>query len=129
MKSLHWIIFLIAVWIFIAPLLGDDLAMLIGGTDSLELINLPQLLRWDDLFLGLIIAALALIIITLEQTNEKTPGLKAMHWMQLVLGLWIAIAPFALSFDMLGFTWSHLVTGLLVGVFALLQISFEEPKK
>ncbi len=128
MKFLHWAIFILAVWIFITPLVGDDVAMLLGGVENLDAINMTNLLRWDDLFLGLLIALAGLLIVTIEQTSEKTPGLKAMHWMQIVLGLWIAIAPFALNFDMAGFIWSHLVTGLFIGIFALLQIFYEKKK-
>jgi len=136
MKSLHWIIFAIAFWILLAPFILDDLfilflnstgpdGMLVGTLGDQDLVTLT---RWDDLLLGLAIVILALIVVTLEQANHKTPGLKAMHWMQVFLGVWVAAAPFALSFDYQAFTWSHVVTGGFIALFALLQIFYEHKR-
>lgn len=124
MKLLHWIILAIAGWVLLVPFIGDDIINLILNRDLTET-ELINLIRWDDLFLGLAITIIALFVITLEQASHRTPGLKAMHWLQMVLGLWIAIAPFALQFNYEAFTWSHFVAGGFVAVFALLQITFE----
>ncbi len=126
MKLLHWILFILAFWILLAPFVADDLIMLFFGSFLTEEASLVELLRWDDLFLGLAIVVIALIVVTMEQASHKTPGLKAMHWLQVMLGAWIAAAPFALDFDYQAFTWSHVVTGGFVAVFALMQIYFEK---
>ena len=111
MKQLHWILFCLAAWILVIPFIGDDLIEIMLGANKAATIDLVKLLRWDDFFLGLAIVVLALIILTLEQASHKTPGLKAMHWMQVVIGLWITVAPFALTMDYEAFTWSHFVSG------------------
>ncbi len=129
MKTLHWIIFSLAVYLFLAPFIADDLVELFFGMYLQEDFNVFLLLRWDDLFIGLTIAILALVVVTMEQTFTKTPGLKAMHWMQVVLGGWIAAAPFAMEFNSESYMWSHLVVGGFVAVFALLQIYNETYKK
>lgn len=126
MKLIHWIIFALAFWIVLVPFIGDDLALLILRDAGVENINLVALFRWDDLFLGLIIAILSLIVVTLEQPSMKTAALRVLHWMQFGLGAWIAAAPFALDFTMGDFTWSHFVTGFFIGTFALVQINLED---
>lgn len=126
MRVLHWIMFVIALWIILVPFIGDDIFALILGNDILVRINIIDLLKWDDLFLGLGICLLALLAVTLEQVSKKTPGLKAMHYLQLILGLWIVIAPFTITTDLTSFAWSHFVCGVFVATFALLQIRFEE---
>lgn len=124
MKSLHWIVFGIAGWIMIGPFILDDLlATLYPAFEQTDLLNL---LRWDDLFLGLGIAILALIAVMLERVSHKHPGLKAMHWMQIIIGLWVAMSPFIFDFDYQTYTISHLIAGGLMTVYALLQLVYED---
>lgn len=125
MKLLHWILAFLATWILTIPFIADEiLTLLLGNTPSEK--QIIDLLRWDDFFLGISIAVIALIIVTIEQAIHKHPGLKAMHWMQVVLGFWIAIAPFALEFNYEAYTWSHFVAGGFTVLFALLQITYEK---
>ena len=126
MRVLHWIVFVMALWIILVPFIGDDILTLVLGEEIFSQINIIDLLKWDDLFLGLGICTLALIAATLEQLSKKTPGLKAMHYIQLVLGAWIAVAPFAITLDLESFAWSHFVSGVFIATFALIQIRFEE---
>ena len=126
MKLIHWIIFAIAFWIILVPFIGDDLVNLILQDAGLQSVNLVALFRWDDLFLGLTIAILSLVVVTLEQPSLKTAALRVLHWLQFGLGAWIAAAPFALDFTMANFTWSHFVTGFFIGIFALVQINLED---
>lgn len=126
MKVIHWILFALAGWIVIIPFIARDLLQLFIRENA-ENVDLIQLLKWDDFFLGLAIAIIALVIVTIEQASHKTPGLRAMHWMQVLLGVWIALSPFALNLSMEGLIWSHIVSGGFVAVFALIQIN-EEPQ-
>lgn len=128
MKFIHWVIFALAFWIILVPFLGDDIITALVPSNSITEAELINLLRWDDLFIGLAIAIMALVVVTLEQATVRTAGLRAMHWMQFGLGTWIATAPFALAFDMATFTWSHFVTGFFVAIFALIQINLEGAK-
>lgn len=128
MKLIHWIIFALAFWVVLVPFIGDDIFHLFLPTVQLTNDQLVLLLRWDDLFLGLGIAILALVVVSLEQATIQTAGLRSMHWMQFGLGTWIATAPFALTFDMTAFAWSHFVTGFFVAIFALIQINLEGAK-
>ena len=125
MKTIHWILFAIGFWVVLAPFVGDDILALFFQ-DLVQEGDIVRLLRWDDLFLGLAISILALVAVTMEQGSGKYPGLQAMHWMQVMLGAWIAAAPFALDFTFENFAWSHCVTGMLVATFALLQVTHEK---
>jgi len=126
MRVIHWIVFVIALWIILVPFIGDDILMLVLGESIFEQINIIDLLKWDDLFLGLGICLLALLAVTMEQLSKKHPGLKAMHYLQLILGIWITVAPFSITLDMTSFAWSHFVSGVLIATFAMLQIRYEE---
>ena len=128
MKFIHWIIFSLAFWVILVPFIGDDIFHALMTGVAISNTDLVNLLRWDDLFIGLTIAILALVVVTVEQPTLKTAGLRSMHWLQFGLGTWIATAPFALSFDMTSFTWSHFVTGFFVAIFALIQINLEAAK-
>jgi hypothetical protein len=128
MKLIHWIIFGLAFWVILVPFLGDDIFQAVLPLSTVTDEELIRLLRWDDLFIGMAIALMALVVVMLEQPTVRTAGLRAMHWMQFGLGTWIATAPFALEFDMVAFTWSHFVTGMFVAVFALIQLNLEGAK-
>lgn len=127
MQAIHWIIFALAFWIILAPFVGDDIMQVILN-ETMNESQLIALLRWDDFFIGLGIVVLALVVVSLEQASQKTAGLRAMHWLQVGLGTWIAAAPFALAFTYEEFTWSHFVTGFFVAIFALMQINLEHAK-
>ncbi|MFZ2681637.1 MAG: SPW repeat protein [Patescibacteria group bacterium] len=128
MKLIHWIIFALAFWVILVPFIGDDIFYTLAPNTTATTTDLVRLLRWDDLFIGLGIAVMALVVVMLEQPTVRTAGLRAMHWMQFGLGTWIATAPFALDFDMTAFTWSHFVTGFFVAIFALIQLNLEGAK-
>ncbi len=126
MKLLHWIVFVLAFWIILVPFIGDDIVQLFLNDSASAELDLVALFRWDDLFLGLGIAVISLIVVTLEQPSKKTAALRVLHWLQFGLGTWIATAPFALVFTLEEFAWSHFVTGFFVGIFALTQINLED---
>lgn len=128
MKFVHWVIFALAFWVILVPFLADDIFLVILPASQMSPNDLVNWLRWDDLFIGLAIAVMALVVVTLEQPTIRTAGLRAMHWLQFGLGTWIATAPFALAFSMSEFTWSHFVTGFFVAIFALIQINLEGAK-
>lgn len=126
MKFLHWVIFSLAFWILLVPFLADDIIRTALPGVQVTDTDLVRLLRWDDLFIGLAIAIMALILAMHENSSKQLAGLRAMHFMQFGLGTWVGVAPFALEFDLTAFTWSHMVTGLFISIFALIQINLED---
>ena len=125
MKFLHWVIFILAFWLILSPIVGDDILNLLIAGDDLSKADFLNLVRWDDFFLGLAVMIIALIVVTAESATHKTPGLKAMHWLQVLLGAFVAIAPFIFAADYTSYLWTHYVAGAYIAVFALLQIYFE----
>ncbi len=128
MKFLHWIIFTIAVWLILSPIVGDDILNLFVQGKDLGREAFLNLVRWDDFFLGLTVMVLALVVVTAEAASHKTPGLKAMHWLQVLLGLFVAVAPFIFAADYTSYLWTHYTAGAYIAVFALLQIYYEPVK-
>lgn len=124
MKVLHWIIFSLGFWIAIVPIIGHDVFKVVFN-QTLSPPELMSVLSWDGFLIGLAIMVLALVIVTMEQASSKTPGLVGMHWLQVLLGLWVAIASFALNFDYALILESHAVSGVMISIFALLQIHYE----
>ena len=125
MKILHWIIFSIGVSLLFLPTVGDDLVALFVPHLELTREAYLHLIRWDDFFLGLTVLVLALVVLTAEAGSHKTPGLKAMHWLQVLLGAFVAFAPFVFTGDSTSVLWTHYTAGMYIAVFALLQIYYE----
>jgi len=49
--------------------------------------------------------------------------MKALSWVQLVLGLWVLVSPWAMSFsDLTAALWSNVIVGALIIIFALWQL-------
>lgn len=126
MKFLHWLIFSIAFWLVLSPIVGDDILALIVPGETLSTDQFLSLVRWDDFFLGLTIMVLALVVITIESASHKTPGLKAMHWLQVLLAAFIAVSPFIFPLDFEAYIWTHAFSGTFIAIFALLQIYLEK---
>lgn len=125
MKWLHWIIFSIAIWFILSPIIGDDILSFFLHGETLTQQQYINLTRWDDLLLGLSVVVLALLVVTKEQAHPKTPGLQAMHYLQVGLGLFVAISPFVFPVEYASYVWAHMVGGVMIAIFALLQIQLE----
>jgi hypothetical protein len=48
-------------------------------------------------------------------------------WVNIVLGIWVALSPFALAIQSFKATWSNLATGVIVGILALIRWSIHRP--
>jgi len=125
MKVLHWIIFSIASWLVLLPIIGDDLLQLIAPNNSPSIEEILHYVQWNDFFLGLIIIVLSLLILTVEAVSKKTPGLRAMHWLQFFIAVYITIIPFLFEFTEETAIWSHVVSGGFIAIFSILQIFLE----
>jgi hypothetical protein len=124
MKHLHAISLVLSTWIFLIAFIADDLASLLFGNSSPEIVF--ELIKWDDLFLGLTLLTLQVVMATMEQLKRRHPGLKAMHYLNGILALWVTIAPFSVLTDYTSLLISHIVAGGLLMTFSLLQLILEE---
>src|SRR5437868_4957995 len=94
-----WVMLVLGVWLFLSPfILGyPDF----GNTASV-----------NSFVFGIIVAALALAALGRPQMWEE--------WVNLVLGLWLIVAPFALGFRAeTAASTNHIVVGLLIAIDAV----------
>lgn len=57
------------------------------------------------------------------QTNGLRKSQTWSSWVNILLGIWVLISPFVLAFELTTATWNNIVTGFVVGVLALIQLS------
>lgn len=94
-----WLNLLLGIWLVVAPLIG------IGAMGGLA--------AWNAYLFGAII-----IVFSVAALNEPH-GWE--EWTNLVVGLWLIAAPFALGFSaQVGPTWNHIGVGAVVAADALL---------
>lgn len=85
-------------WLILAPFIG------IGA-------NL-DVAAWNSSASGAVVAVFAIVAIARPQLWEE--------WLNLMVGLWLIVAPFALSYThQPGPMWNQIIVGLLIGVDAL----------
>lgn len=93
-----WLNLVLGLWLLTAPFFGMGAAT---GTAA-----------WDGYIFGTIIAVLSGWALYQPRAWEE--------WSNLVLGLWLIAAPFALGFTTeTAAMWNHIVVGLVVGADAL----------
>lgn len=92
-----WVNLVVGLWLFISPWLG------LGELSSAA---------WNSWILGAAIAIFAIAALSLPKKWEE--------WVNVVLGIWVIIAPFVLGFSTeSGAMWNHLIVGVLVLIVAL----------
>lgn len=93
-----WFNLILGVWLVIAPFVG------VGMTSDAA--------AWNSYVAGVAVAILAGAAIARPQAWEE--------WVNLLIGLWLVLAPFVLGFtDQPGPMWNQIVIGLLIGADAL----------
>ena len=93
-----WVNLMLGVWLFIAPYVG------VGARNDIA--------AWNSYAAGAAVVILAIAALSRWRVWEE--------WVNLVIGLWLVLAPFVL-----GFThqpapmWNQIIVGLLIGAGAL----------
>ncbi len=89
-----WLNLLLGAWLFLAPLTG------VGAVSDVA--------AWNSYVFGLGVAIFAIAALYRPQMWEE--------WVNLVIGIWLISAPFALGFtDQTAVMWNQIIVGLLVG--------------
>lgn len=92
-----WATLVLGFWLFLSPWFG------LGEMQSAA---------WNSWIFGLALAVISISALSRPQTWEE--------WTNLVIGIWLIIAPFVLGFSVeTGAMWNHIIVGLLVGADAL----------
>jgi hypothetical protein len=93
-----WVNLALGIWLFVAPFVGLSM--------------LDTTAAWNSYIFGAIIAVLAATALRQPQRWEE--------WTNLVIGLWLIVAPFVLGFGtQTAAMWNHVVVGIIVGGDAL----------
>ncbi len=107
-KILSWIIAVAGLWEIVAP-------FIFGMTATTAFL-------WDAIIIGL---ALVVLGVWAALANQETT-VKYLNWINAVLGLWLIIAPFVLSYSSAAAAmWNDIIIGLVVlvlGAWAALAV-------
>ncbi len=107
-KILSWIIAVAGLWEIVAP-------FIFGMTATTAFL-------WDAIIIGL---ALVVLGVWAALANQETT-VKYLNWINAVLGLWLIIAPFVLSYSSAAAAmWNDIIIGLVVlvlGTWAALTV-------
>ena len=107
-KTLSWIIAVAGLWEIIAP-------FVFGMTATTAFL-------WDAIIIGL---ALVVLGVWAALANQETT-VKYLNWINAVLGLWLIIAPFVLSYSSAATAmWNDIIIGLValvLGAWAALSV-------
>jgi hypothetical protein len=104
MKNASWVNILIGIWLIVAPwVIGYS----VGSA------------RAEDVLLGIAISLVALWSLSVT-ASATTPG-----WVNLILGIWVAIAPWAIGYSALAgrAATNAVIMGILVIIFSAMRIA------
>jgi hypothetical protein len=94
-----WVMLVLGAWLFVSPFF-------------LQFSSFMGASAWDSYILGVAVAVVAVVALTVPRLWEE--------WVNLVLGIWLIIAPFLLGFSgEASATWNHVVLGIVIGVDAI----------
>lgn len=93
-----WFNLVFGAWLIIAPFVA------VGAAGDVA--------AWNSYVCGVIVAVFAIVALVRPQVWEE--------WLNLIVGIWLIIAPFALGYtDQPGPMWNQIIVGLLIGADAL----------
>lgn len=95
-----WLMLALGIWLFVSPL-------------YLGYVDIPQA-AWNAYVVGVGLIVFSIVAIA-------RPALWG-EWINLVLGVWLIIAPFVMPHESEAARWNHLIVGILVVADALLAV-------
>jgi uncharacterized membrane protein len=101
MKKISWVNFVLGLWLIVAPF-----ALLYRGISAA---------LWDNVIVGIIIAALA----GWRALGKESVRMTMTSWVVALLGLWTLVAPFALHYaGNANAMWNNVIVGIVVVILA-----------
>lgn len=117
-----WANLILAIWLFISPWVlrfGAGLAAGTAGAANGPLVEANHA-AWNAWVLGIIVFLVALSAIGRMEAWQE--------YINMVLGAWIFVAPWALGFSPLGrASWDHWIVGALIFLISLWSLSMARP--
>lgn len=102
-STINWasgINLILAIWLFISPWALSY--------------SMPSVL-WNNIIVGIAVFVLSWV----RLSNRSTTG--AASWINVLLGIWLIIAPFAMHYENDGQRWNSVIIGIIVGILALVS--------
>jgi hypothetical protein len=101
-KTLSWLVVLLGVWEFLA-------SFILGYSAKAGAL-------WDAIILGI---ALVILAGWAALSNQVTT-VKALSWINAVLGVWLILAPFIVRYaNLAGALWNDIIVGIIVAVLSV----------
>ncbi len=98
-KTLNWVIAVAGVWEVLAPFILSY--------------SQTKTAMWDAMIIGIVLAVLG----AWAGLANETKTVKALSWVNAVLGLWLVIAPFILAYSgVAAAMWNDIIVGIIVVV-------------
>lgn len=93
-----WVNLILGTWLFITPFFGMEM------TSSTA--------AWNSYIFGVVVVVLSIWALVRPRAWEE--------WINLIVGIWLIIAPFALGYTMQTTAmWNSIVVGVIVGIDAI----------
>jgi hypothetical protein len=121
-RAQDWLNVVLAIWLFISPWVlqfGLGMQTASGGATPQAALHLAA---WNAWVLGVIVFLVALSASTRRDAWQNG----SQEWFNLLLGIWIFVAPWVLGFSGVGdraAAWDHWITGVLIFLVALWNLS------
>ena len=101
-----WLNILLGIWVIISPLV-------------VQFAQLPAAM-WNNVIVGIVIAVLAII-------RTSTPRQAGWSWVNVILGIWMIISPFALGVMTTAIVSNNIILGIVIALIASGSASLRAP--
>jgi hypothetical protein len=101
-----WLNILLGIWVIISPFV-------------VQFAQLPAAM-WNNVIVGIVIAVLAII-------RTSTPRQAGWSWVNVILGIWMIISPFALGVMTTAIVSNNIILGIVIALIASGSASLRAP--
>jgi hypothetical protein len=108
-----WLLVIAAIWLFVSPWVLGFSGAVSGDAANAPVIDASRA-AWNAWILGAVV-----FLVAAGQATSFSPPRFQDRWVNLVLGIWIFVAPWALGFTSLpSASWDHWVIGAVIFILA-----------
>ena len=104
--GVSWLNIILGIWVLISPFVVQ-FAQLSAAT-------------WNNVIVGIVIAILAII-------RTSVPRQTGWSWVNVILGIWMIISPFALGAMTTAVLWNNIILGIVIALIATGSASSRAP--
>lgn len=104
--GVSWINIVLGIWVIISPFV-------------VQFTRFPAAM-WNNVIVGIVIAILAII-------RTSVPRQTGWSWVNVILGIWMIISPFALGAMTTAVLWNNIILGIVIALIATGSASSREP--